>query len=426
VLTKDLIRARKFDRKSGQPGDPARELRPTFLKNVGSTQEFADELVTLLKARIGAAQGDVKAEALELASGLGIEPVLAKGMLKVCFDAADTEEKDQFPYSEIRTTIFLASTKARAQCSEKESEDEFRKRVWEGLPEAAQRCLDAQELYGDLPEESPLKEFAFENGDSLILRYNVSLAQSVLMYSRQVRIRIPASDRALLRRLWKAFRFFGLIARKGSQTSDGLLNVELEGPLSLHLHSLRYGFSLAHFLPSLLSEAGWQLEAHVQISRTDPELLFLLEPRAELQWKKRIFHQYQPEELSLLEKEVEKKAESAGLRWLPSHDFIALPGEASCFPDFELESVSNPGEKVAVEIFHPWHVSALKARFEQIEKVNWSVPLVLCVSKKAMKNGLRDPLPEAPKGSKTKLISYRETPLVGDILSAAKEGLRLE
>lgn len=426
MLTKDLLRTRRHAAEGGP------ELRPVFLKAKGKHAEYASELVALFRSSLGLAQGELRAQGLDLAHAHGVEPIVARGLIKTCFDHGETTEKDDFDYPGARRAILLASAAALRAPPEGErlpgnafdptdvtgvEEDvaAFRARVVASVGTEEERLLAAGALYGDLPDESPLTEFGFEEGADLLLRYNVGLAQGLLVHARAVVLRLPAADRALARRLWKAFRFFGLVARKGRE-EGGVLTVEIEGPLSLHMHSLKYGYSLASFLPSLLAEDGWSLDARVQPTRGGEETRFLLEPQPELAWKKRAFHQYTPPELALVREAVALKAPARGFSLAECLDFLPLPGEAACFPDFELRDAG--GRTAYVEIFHPWHKAALEARLAQVERAP-TAPLVLAVSRKLFKGRAEEFLSTLPEAARERFVPYRETPSAGDIIDAA-------
>jgi predicted nuclease of restriction endonuclease-like RecB superfamily len=421
VLTKDLLRVR---RQSG-------ELKPQWLRADAKQAPFVADLVELFRGAIGTPQGDLRSQALELAQAQGIEPLLVRGLLKVCFDAATTKEKDDLDYPALRREVFLAASRILA-VGAKGTAEEFRNLVAASLspadaqtesesarttagsaaaPADARGLLTEGTLYADLPDESPLTAFPFTDAAALLSRYNVALAQCLMVNARSVEVTLPAGDRALLRRLWKALRFHGLIARLGESTSGSIV-VELEGPLSLHMHSLKYGFSLASFLPALLAEEGWTLTARVALARGD-EYTVKLAPREELRLVKRAFNQYAPPELGLVFRSLRAKAAPAGWQMEEADDFLALPGEAACFPDARLTHTS--GRVAYVEIFHPWHVSALAPRLAQLERAPHT-PLILAVSRKAAKSAEAS----LARAAASHVVLFRETPVASDILAAAE------
>jgi predicted nuclease of restriction endonuclease-like RecB superfamily len=417
VLTKDLLRLRR-------QGD---ELRPQWLKGDGKEGAFVAELVALFRGCLGQSQGEVRAQALELAGTHSVPPLLARGLLKVCFDAATTEEKADRNYADLRKSLFLAAARRLSQpdavpLSPAGLREEVAKSLLSGAhpssegKQEAYAFLQEANLYADLPDESPLTAFPFEDAASLLLRYNVSLAQSLLVNARQVLLTLPQGDRALLRRLWKALRFHGLIARL-RPTAAGCVEVELEGPLSLHVQAMKYGFSLAAFLPSLLCEQRWRLEAQVSLQPLEASV-FRLEPRPELKTLRRAFHQYTPPELSLVFRSLAAKAEALGWAVQECEDFVDLPGEVACFPDFRL--VDPQGRGVDLEVFHPWHVAALRARAEQLRR-SPDTPLLLAVSRKTAKATGSEVLDALESEAPGHLVAYRETPLADDIFVAASK-----
>ena len=103
-------------------------------------------------------------------------------------------------------------------------------------------------------------------------------------------------------------------------------------------------------------------------------------------------------------------------------DFVDLPGEVACFPDFRL--VDPQGRAVDLEIFHPWHVAALRARAEQLRR-SPRTPLLLAVSRKTAKATGTDVLDALELDAPGHLVAYRETPLAADIFVAASKTLAL-
>lgn len=434
MLTKDLLRVRRtrIEKVAGALATPDFEVKPTFLKPGSKHAALADDMVALLSTSLGTAQGELKAQVLEMAQGHGVEPLVARGLLKTAFDASETEEKKDVDYAALRKEVFLSSSRmlAMALAAGVATPEELREAVGASGSAEVGAFLARPSLYGDLPEESPLTAFPYQSGAELIHRYNISLAQSLLVNARSLVLTLPRSDRALLRRLWKAFRFFGLVVRI-EPGEEAMLRVAVEGPLSLHMHAQKYGFSLASFLPSLLCEKGWELEAVVSLMRGE-ESLFRLEPRPEVATNKRTFNQYTPPELTILLCALRQKAEVRGLSASESEDFLTLPGESACFPDFEIADAK--GRKAFIEIFHPWHRAALDARVSQIARAQ-ETPLVLAVSRKILKgtNGksagkstgtTNAPADSMPAGAEGHTVLFRETPLVGDLLDAAERLMR--
>src|SRR5207253_5166156 len=97
----------------------------------------------------------------------------------------------------------------------------------------------------------------------LLERYNVALAQSILLRSTRVHVAIrgetPQRYRALLRRA----KFHRLICEI-EKTAPDSYRLHLDGPLSLFSATQKYGLQLALFLPAILQCSDFDLHADLR------------------------------------------------------------------------------------------------------------------------------------------------------------------
>ena len=92
------------------------------------------------------------------------------------------------------------------------------------------------------------------------------------------------------------------------------------------------------------------------------------------------FLAYIPEDIQLFQTMLGNKTDDWQIR--PGSQFIPLPGDLYCFPDYQL--VHKSGVETAIELFHPWHQGHLIARLNTLaEQRNTS--LILGVSKELEK-----------------------------------------
>lgn len=152
--------------------------------------------------------------------------------------------------------------------------EEAARRWSEEGPDARARATDAaarrlevapeallRDLYADLPSEQllgPAREAV--GAAELVERYNLALAQSLLVRcdSLEVRARAelrPAIRHAHLRRLLCE-------VMRDPLHDDGVV-ISLSGPLSLFHATTKYGRAMAAWLPALVGTPGWELEARV-------------------------------------------------------------------------------------------------------------------------------------------------------------------
>ncbi len=97
----------------------------------------------------------------------------------------------------------------------------------------------------------------------------------------------------------------------------------------------------------------------------------------------------------------------------PGSQFLPLPGDFHCFPDYQL--IHTSGREVWIELFHPWHQGHLLARLntlaEQIE-----TPLILGVSKELQKKPMiADALETSEHFSKFG-FTFRDVPTMNALL----------
>src|SRR5262249_35622262 len=117
-----------------------------------------------------------------------------------------------------------------------------------------------QGLFADLKSEQRLVRFKDATPDRLLERYNVALAQAVLLRSTQVRAFIRGEPPRRYRQLLRMGKFHRLICEVET-LKNGEHRLLLDGPLSLFTSTQRYGLQLAMFLPAILLCRDFAIEA---------------------------------------------------------------------------------------------------------------------------------------------------------------------
>src|SRR5262249_22965665 len=117
-----------------------------------------------------------------------------------------------------------------------------------------------QGLFADLKSEQRLVRFDDISAERLLQRYNVALAQAVLLRSTGVTIQVRHETPQRYRQLLRAIKFHRLIA-EWEKTGGDSYRLHLDGPLSLFSATQKYGLQLALFLPVLLHCCDFELEA---------------------------------------------------------------------------------------------------------------------------------------------------------------------
>src|SRR5947209_7014551 len=122
----------------------------------------------------------------------------------------------------------------------------------------------AAALFADLRDENRL--LSFDQGldaQRLIDRYNVALAQAVLLRSVMVAAEVRNEKPARYRQLFRWLKFHRLLYRVEGSMRDGYV-LHIDGPLSLFSATNKYGLQMALFLPALLLCSDFRLDAELR------------------------------------------------------------------------------------------------------------------------------------------------------------------
>ncbi|MEL7061168.1 MAG: DUF790 family protein [Acidobacteriota bacterium] len=270
-----------------------------------------------------------------------------------------------------------------------------------GLDPAA---LDAA-LYADLDGEQVLTEFRSVDAVWLLRRYNVALAQGVLLRARELRIALaddaPRRHRALFRKI-KFFRLMHRVERR----PEGGWDLVLDGPMSVLRSSGRYGLAMASFLPTLLCFDDWSLEADVAWGRARSQRRFELSSTDGLCSHARLDGQWQPDELQGLPERVE--ALDRGWRLVVGGELIDLGGAGVLVPDFVAEHRAT-GARVPIEVFGFWNRGAVVRRLELLAR--HGPPRHVLALSASLAAGL-DALEELP----SLVYVFRKRPIAGKLI----------
>ncbi|MDJ0838021.1 MAG: DUF790 family protein [Acidobacteriota bacterium] len=367
MLTKDLIRFRVTKG----------EIKPRFLDPEDkSLLDQATALVSVFKAARGSTRMELEQESARLIEASPVEAAISRGLEKLLLDRTEfvTPSDDERPA--YRNEVFAQAFDLLGS-GEFESLESYVKAVEHSLdrPVAEIRA----DLFSDLPMYHPVGRFKALTPLKLIHLYNTAQVQWLLLHCRKLEVLLRSPGAAKMRQLFKNLRFQQLLAE--IQKEDrGVTRLIISGPLSLFTRTRKYGMNLANFFPALLHMPSWVMTARVS-PRVNTDLALNLTQDCGIEPQKQRFLAYVPREV---------EAVVGGLRrQLPDWevdqgaDFVPLPGEFYCFPDYTLRH--KQGFTVALELFHPWHETHLKARLMQLRDTD-ETPLVLGVAAKVLKD----------------------------------------
>ena len=229
------------------------------------------------------------------------------------------------------------------------SRDELVRAVAEELKSDA-ATVEAS-LFADLKSEQRLTSFHDTTAERLLERYNVALAQALLLRSTGVEVTLKDETPARYRQLFREIKFRRLICDieliKGNS-----YRLRLDGPLSLFSATQKYGLQLALLLPTLLLCKHFELEAKLRWGAERKEKRFHLSHKDGL-----ISHQaetgaFVPPEAQMFVELFKKKSPTGNQRSNRDHRSERMCGsrllvhatEMLCFWTFSVGAV--PGANV--------------------------------------------------------------------------------
>jgi predicted nuclease of restriction endonuclease-like RecB superfamily len=336
---------------------------------------IAATLIDAMGKLVGRSRRDIDTS-LDALSVPARDRAVVLGLRKLLDDRCDFEVVSPLDPTALRREVFAAAAAAYHALGVRDELD--RDAV---LTEVAGRIGATREgveqaLYADLRDSEVLRHFRPISAPALLDRYDVALAQGIVLRATQVTVRIENETPDRYRRIFRAARFHGLLHVVQGNPKDGY-TITLDGPYSLFDAGVKYGLKLALFLPVLLPCRTWSLRADVLWGKSRRPAVFELGPADRLA-------AIAPE-TPTASPDLEAFCASfsrLGTRWtvLPNERLFALPGEVACIPDLVFSS-NETGEEVFLEAFGFWSREAVFRRIELVRK-GFPARIILAVSKK--------------------------------------------
>ena len=369
-------------------------------------QERAALLLSLAHEAVARDQtrGELVARIEEEVVGDGVDHKLSRGLADVLLKRCTFESVAPLPAPELRAQLFQRGPVARTAgpAGRRTAQDVFAELAVEHdvSPEAIERGM-----FSDLKEEQRIQSCDAPSPEWLLNRYNVALAQGLLLHATEVRVQLPALRPEQARPLFRQIKFRQLMHRI-QRNDEGYLLI-LDGPLSLFRLSTRYGMGLAQFLPALLHIDGpWKLEAEVKWKRRYRSMTLTHEDGL------RSHTEPTGAWVSREEEWFEERFAATETDWQLERGgaLVNLGGEAVLVPDFTLR---HNGRVAMIEIVGMWRKAYLKSRIQLLERHSVD-NLVLAVSKNLLadKGGLR--------GLKGPVIPFAKIVPVRDVLDVVE------
>ena len=400
MLTADLVRARAYkgdvkaqylDRDDEEPRLLAATLIETFESSIGAPRRQLDET---LKDVLGA----------------GTDFLLHRGLAKLLFDRCEFETAGDIDPVELRRRLFSTAAGMRREAGHDGLQrDDVFARVATELDVAADTI--EQGLFGDLKDEQQLRAFERCDADWLIDRYNVALAQALLLRASWMSVSLPPLAPGSMRTLFRKLKFHQLLYEIEGSAGDGY-TIRLDGPLSLHRSTQRYGLQMATFLPAVLEIDGFEVEASVQHGRRRVDRRFRITSKDGLRPYRKSPRTWVPDEVRTLRAQIEKLDSG----WEMSDDAELIETAAGVLIPDHVFVHEESGTRVFMEVVGYWRRAPIDERIAAL-KAHGPANYLLAVGKGMNVDQGKEDDPTGP------VYTFRTTPIARQIVARLNEFL---
>jgi predicted nuclease of restriction endonuclease-like RecB superfamily len=336
--------------------------------------EVAERLLELFRNQEGRTRGELDEDQKE---AFGDDPgqLVHQGLAKLLEDRCEFEVVSGHPPEEIRAAIFRAAAEQRTKEAETLSPFD-RTAVLQQVGATLGMTPEAidQGLFADLKSEQRLVTFKDISPEHLLQRYNVALAQAVLLRAVRLDVTIrgetPQRYRQLLRRV-KFHRLVCTMERQGGKAQ----RLFLDGPLSLFSATQKYGLQLALFLPAVLLCSDFDLRAEIRWGPQRKPKTLLVSSGDGLVSHYADSGIYVPSELQMFVDLFRKRI----TEWDLHEETEILPlGGGYWVPDFRLVHKAT-GREVLLEVLGFWRRSSAEQHLTRLRE-HIRQPFLLAVS----------------------------------------------
>jgi predicted nuclease of restriction endonuclease-like RecB superfamily len=370
---------------------------------------LAEQMLATYRASAGRTRGEIADDLADLIPE-GPRGLLPAGLAKLLEERCEFEVAADQPPEALREAVFKLAAQHRAEAA-KTGAPFDRTAV---LKEAAAALNLAfapeqidRDLFADLKDEQRVRSFDDTSAERLLERYNVALAQAILLRCTEMDVRIWGETPARFRQLFRSVKFHRLICSIHPAPNDSYV-LKLDGPLSLFSSTQKYGVQLANFLPTLLHCKAFDLKAGVRWGAERREKQFALSSSDGLRSHLPEFGVYTPPELQMFAESFASKVSG----WVLATDPHPIPLEGGIWvPDFKLTHAAT-GKEVFVEVFGFWRKGDIQQHYRKLQK-EMAGKFVLCVSEQLR----ADEADEAAFGNA--VYRFKRTPLPEEVARVA-------
>jgi predicted nuclease of restriction endonuclease-like RecB superfamily len=368
--------------------------------------EVAERLLDQFRGREGCTRSALAEDTAALFGAVPNQPIY-QGLIRLLEDRCEFSVQAIAEPDELRRLTFRAAARRRLESKEPFDRQAVLTEVGAALGHSAE-AVD-QSLFADLKSEQKLIRFQDISARRLLERYNVALAQAILLRSTNVQVKFKGLTPARCRQLCRLVKFHRLVCDFESRGAGDLL-MKLDGPLSLFSATQKYGLQLALFLPAVLACSSFELNAELRWGPQRKEKTFALTNAEGLASTSRDTGQYVPPELGMFVELFRKKIKD----WeLAEEGEIFRVGNNYWVPDFRLTELSS-GRVVHLDVLGFWRRSSLESYFQRL-RTDPERRFILAVSEQLhVEEGAVEGLPIA-------IHRFHNMPLPDEIVRLARE-----
>lgn len=399
MLTGNLVRV-KFNRNKIVPRyvDPAD----------GDLLAVAEQLLDLFRRPSEVTRGDIEGELNEQFSDDPMQ-LVGRGLAKLLEDRCDFAVVADRPPEQLRELVFRKADEHR-RIADSFDRDAVLREVATELGVPADEVENG--LFADLRSEQRRMKFDDISPERLLHRYNLALAQAVVLRASAVDLLVKHETPARLRALVRRIKFHRLICEAGKPSPD-VFRFRLDGPMSLFTSTQKYGLQLALFLPAVLACADFELTAELLWGPERKPKQFVLTPDDGLQWHQPGDAAFTPPEVGVFAAQFVKRCPDWDIDDAPE---VRPLGDGFWVPDFRL--THRPSKKsILLEILGFWRRSNIDKHLKKL-KDHVREPFLVAVSDQLH---VADDESELPPG----VVRFRQMPLPDEIAKRATEALRI-
>jgi predicted nuclease of restriction endonuclease-like RecB superfamily len=374
----------------------------------------AEQLLELYRGLEGRTRGELEETIEETFGDDGT--LVHQGLAKLLEDRCEFEVVSGHPPEVVRSLVFRTATLQRLRDPEGEQVGTGFDRQAVLDHAAGVLGLGADEvergLFADLKSEQKLIRFKDISAEHLLERYNVALAQAVLLRATRIHVTVTGEPPQRYRQLLRQLKFRRLLCEVERAGPDSYA-LHIDGPLSLFSSTQKYGLQLALFLPAVLLCKHFDLKAELRWGAQKKSKLFLLSHRDGLVSPAPDFGVWVPPELGLFVDSFRKRVPD----WELQEESEVYPlGNGFWVPDFRLVHRAT-GKAVLLEVLGFWRKSSAVKHLQYLQRYARE-PYLLAVSDQLH---IDEQLDDLPAG----IHRFRHMPLADEVARLAAEAARV-